>query len=583
MHRRSRALPLALVTLAACSTPPVVNDAATDGVTDSATPPDTRDVSQPTDAADVPALPDVQNDVRVTCPSPVAPDPLATQRAACAFTTGATVHDTLGIDEATRTAIPIRHIVVLMKENRSFDELLGQLHDQGQPDAEAVPSGFSNRDLAGVSVAPFHRTTTCDPHDPGHQWAEMHAQVNDGAMDGFVTSAARTTGTDGHFAMGYQNATDLPFYYWLASTFAINDRHFASVRSGTFPNRNFMLLATADGITATGAGYPRAATPTIFRALDAAHITWGAYSNGALLGGTLNWHAGEPGTHTLDEFLVALDAGTLPQVAFVDGIENVEDEHPDANIQQGEAWTRNVYDHAVRSPLWPGLAVIWTYDEAGGFADHVPPPNRACVSSPSLTDQLFFELGQRVPFAVISPWARPHYVSHVVQEHTAVTRFIETVFGIPALTGRDANSPALLDLFDFACAPALMTPPIAPAAGTHGCFGSCVLTTDRPSYRPGDSIRVTFSGCPGNNPIDWIGVYPYAAGTPSFPHPGSTVWAYLGGTHTGSGSPAAGNVTLNGSLVGRGPWPLPVGSYTAFYLLNDGYRYVTSVEFTVTP
>jgi phospholipase C len=170
------------------------------------------------------------------------------------------------------------------------------------------------------------------------------------------------------------------------------------------------------------------------------------------------------------EFRTALQNGTLPSVAFVDGFPDVEDEHPTGDVQRGEAWTRDIYTAAVASPLWPSLAIVWTYDEAGGFADHVPPPNKACIARPAVAaDQEFFELGVRVPLAVISPYARPHYVSHVVQEHTAVTRFIEVVFGLPALTSRDANSDALLDMFDFGCPPALMHPPAPPPAGTGGC------------------------------------------------------------------------------------------------------------------
>src|SRR5262249_42978360 len=108
---------------------------------------------------------------------------------------------------------------------------------------------------------------------------------------------------------------------------------------------------------------------------------------------------------------------------------------------------------------------IFTYDEGGGFADHVPPPN-SCVARPE--DSAFFELGVRIPLIVISPWARPHYVSHVTHEHTSILRFIETLFDLPALTARDANSDALFDMFDFSCPPRL-SPPAAPPAGAYGC------------------------------------------------------------------------------------------------------------------
>jgi phospholipase C len=406
------------------------------------------------------------------CSSPIAADPLAQQRTACSFTTGALVKDTLGISTAARANIPIKNVIVMMKENRAFDHLLGKLHDRGKPDVEAIPPTFSNPDSTGSgTVTPMHQTTTCIHSDPDHQWAAMHTQVNGGQMDGFVQSAASSTGTDGHFALSYYDEADFPFYYWLAKTYAINDRHFASVRSGTYPNRNFLLLGTADGVMSTGAGYPNPATPTIFDAMNKAGVTWGAYSDGSLVGGTLNWSAGHPNTGSFATFLQALDATTLPQVAFVDGVDNVTDDHPTADVQAGEAWTRTIYEHATASPLWPRLAILWTYDEGGGFFDHVPPPNMACVARPgNPTDTNYVELGVRIPMVVISPYARAGYTSHVVQEHTAITRFIEAIFNLPALTSRDANSDALLDLLDFGCPPSFLTPPAAPAAGTNGCY-----------------------------------------------------------------------------------------------------------------
>lgn len=516
------------------------------------------------------------------CPSPVPADPLAAKRQACTFATGATVKDTLGLSDAARAAIPIKNVIVLMKENRSFDHMLGSLHDQGQALTEGIPATFTNLDTGGVTVAEFRETSTCVQHDPDHQWDAMHAQVNGGKMDGFVTSAANSTGTDGHFVFGHYEQGDLPFYYWLASTFALNDRHFASVRSGTFPNRNFLLLGTADGVTATGAGYPDPSTPTIFDALDKAGVTWGVYSDGSLLSGTLGWDLSHKGTGSFATFLQKLDDGSLPQVTFVDGIDNVEDEHPTADLQVGEAWTRNIYTHAIASKLWPGLAILFTYDEAGGFADHVPPPNQACVARPIAKDQPFTELGVRIPMVVVSPYARAGTVSHVVQEHTAMTRFIETVFGLPALTARDANSDALLDLFDFACPPAFAKGPTPPASGTKGCGGGVVMKVDKPSYKQGDPITVSFTGGPGNNPKDWIGVYTYPASGPTPPKPGSVLFNYIGNTHTPSTSPAQGSVTLDHGALGQGPWPLPVGGYIAYYLLNDGYTSVASIDFTVT-
>ncbi len=126
---------------------------------------------------------------------------------------------------------------------------------------------------------------------------------------------------------------------------------------------------------------------------------------------------------------------------------------------------KKIYDHAITSPQWDRLAIIWTYDEAGAFADHVVPPN-ACEALPSSSP--FVEMGPRVPLVVISPWAKRNYVSHVVHDHTAITRFIETLFDLPALTARDANSDALLDMFDFTCGRDLSIQP-APDPGTGEC------------------------------------------------------------------------------------------------------------------
>jgi phospholipase C len=185
--------------------------------------------------------------------------------------------------------------------------------------------------------------------------------------------------------------------------------------------------------------------------------------------GGLGWKTGHRNTYPFAGFIPAIDDGTLAQVTFVDGEDSVDDDHPTADLQRGERWMRLVYQHLVASTLWPDSAVLWTYDESGGFADHVPPPQHACVARPLEKDAPFVELGVRVPMAAISPWARPHHVSHVVEDHTAITRFIETIFDLPALTARDANSPALLDLFDFDHGPALLAPGDAPEAGAGGC------------------------------------------------------------------------------------------------------------------
>jgi phospholipase C len=405
------------------------------------------------------------DDPTLDCGVTIPADSSADVRAACEFEAGASVLATLGIDAATSAQIPIRHVVIVMKENRSFDHLLGPLHDHGRADVEGVPPTYSNPDAQGNPVFPSHATTTCIPHDPGHQSASVLASINNGTMDGFVLNAAQTSGTDGHFVMWEYDDSDFPFYYWLASTFAIADRHFAPMASGTFGNRNFLMFGTNAGVVDTGISFPPPNTPSIMQLMMNRGFTWGAYSDGEPASGALDWGPSDPGVHSLRDLYNALAAGTLPNLAFVDGRDYIDDDHPFADIQTGEAWTKAIYDRAVVSPQWPRMAIIWTYDEAGGFADHVPPP-RGCQAAPS--NAPFTQLGPRVPLVAISPWAKRGFASHVAHDHTAILRFIETVFDLGALTGRDANSDALLDLFDFSCGRDLSVPD-APAAGTGGC------------------------------------------------------------------------------------------------------------------
>jgi phospholipase C len=385
-------------------------------------------------------------------------------RAACTYRSGTTADVSLGVGKDVLARIPIRHVLVLMKENRSFDHLFGKLHDL-LPDVDPIPAGYTNPGVDGRPVSPSHAATTCIPFDPGHQLEGMTASVDDGRMDGFVRNAAASTGTDGTFAITTYDPTDLPFDYFLARTFAVGDRHFAPVVSGTAANRTFMMFGTPTGVVNTGISYPPPETASIFQLLMSAGFTWGAYTDGNPFSSTLGWSGNDPGVHGIEALVAALDAGTLPNVAFVDGIEDIEDDHPTADLQIGEAWLKRIYDHAVTSPQWQRLAIVYTYDEGGAFFDHVPPPD-GCLPLPSRSP--FTARGPRIPLVVISPWSRRGYVSHVVRDHTAITRFIEALFGLPALTARDANSDALLDMFDFSCGRDLSVP-IAPAAGTGGC------------------------------------------------------------------------------------------------------------------
>jgi phospholipase C len=390
--------------------------------------------------------------------APAADEPV------CGFKAGAPAPDTLGLNPQFRRSIPITHVIVLVQENRSFDHYFGQLAAQGQPDAEPLPPGASNPDRDGRPVPAFHLPSTCVPVDPPHQWSSMHAHWNNGRMDGFVTSAAGRDDDDddaGRYAMGYYNGRDLPFYYWLASTFSLSDRYFSAAMGGTWPNRQILYTGTAQSQNAPTSQLTGA--HSLFDALDEAGVAWNVFTDGPPRQDCIGWKKDARGVQPMSRFFAELAAGTLPAVSFIDP--NKEDEHPPADVQRGEGWSRLIYTRLVQSPLWPRLAAFLTYDEGGGFFDHVPPPP-ACA--PSADRAEYDRRGTRVPLIVVSPWARAHAVSHHVSDHASILRFIELKFGLPALSDRDANADALLDRFDFTM-PQLLQPPPAPRSGHGGC------------------------------------------------------------------------------------------------------------------
>lgn len=413
-----------------------------------------RDTVEPADTEASDTMPVGPSDARLA--------ELAALREACTFGTGASPEATLGFTPAMRNALPIEHIIVTMQENRSFDHHLGRLPHAGHTDVDGIPDDYVNIDPAGGTVAPARAVDTCMEGDIPHDWDSMHLQWHDGAMDYFYAVGA--LGNNGARAISWHDERDLPFYYWLYRTFAMSDRFFASLLGPTAPNRCFLLAATSEGLRSS-AGLPIGA-PNIFDRLDAAGVSWAVYGPDSWRVFYVGLNPPDPHLLTHADLFAALAAGTLPAVSFVDQVPP-RDEHPPGDVQEGEAWVRELVTALMASPLWPKSALVLTYDESGGFFDHVPPP-AACPPSDSAADAAFDRLGFRVPLAVVSPWARPGHVSHVVNDLTSVTRFIEVVHDLPALTARDANSAALLDLFDFT-RPALLAAGTPPAAGQGGC------------------------------------------------------------------------------------------------------------------
>jgi len=401
-----------------------------------------------------------------SCGSNAPPtDQYADERAACTFERGALPVETLGTSVPLGDQIPIDHFVILMQENRSFDHYFGTM-----PGVEGFPDSYSNPDATGAPVKPFHETQLCI-EDVAHSWNASHLQYDDGKNDGFVL----TNDPNGERALGYFDDGDIPFYWDLYSTFAMSDHHHCSMLGGTYPNRWYFLSATSFGMI-TNDFIPEDRFDkepfVIMQELDAAGVDWHIYGEDApfVLTYLPTYSASDKVTiGGIDQFFTDLDAGTLAPVVWVDPaffgtIETETDEHPPAIPQVGEAWVENIIRSVMASEIWPRTAIILTYDEHGGFFDHVPPPS-ACPPDDRPPDLnagdepgAFDRLGFRVPLVVVSPYSKPGYVSDQTTDATSVLRLIETRFGLAALSGRDANAWPLLDMFDFDN-PAFMEPP----------------------------------------------------------------------------------------------------------------------------
>ena len=318
---------------------------------------------------------------------------------------------------------PIQHIIIDLQENRSFDHYYGLAPFAGQ---FGIPAGYSQPDGAGGSVAPYHFTSLSTP-DIGHSWTATHREWNGGAMDGFFT-------TDGINAMGFYTAQDLPFYYSLHDTSTLCVNYFCSLLGPTWPNRFYTAAGTSGGITTNGIwGYGVFDYPIILDLLDAANVSWKVYNVGmdsVPFGNTDNvfvfWDrfANDQRAHRpKQEFFQDLKQDTLPNVSWIiPSFARGWDEHPPADVSVGMGIVQELVDGLRNSSSFASSAYIHTYDEAGGYFDHVAPPQ---VDA--------YGLGIRVPTWIISPFAKPGHLEPTVYEHTSTLKFIEAVFNLPTL------------------------------------------------------------------------------------------------------------------------------------------------------
>jgi phospholipase C len=387
----------------------------------------------------------------------------------------------------TDTIPRVEHIVVLMMENHSFDNKFGMLRRPGVDGFRLGRGGLpvaANPYASGAVQHAFRMPTTCQlSGHPAQDWLASHVQYADGRLDGFVESSS------GPVAMGYWQEEDQPFYYSLFQHFPIADRYFSSLLGQTFPNRRYLLAATSigqvDDTLPNLTDYP--ANGTIYDQLDAHGISWKDYYT------TLPTvelypplYLKNAGTKVVPiaGFFTDAAAGTLPAYSLVEPDYGTQSEEDPQNIAVGEQFTASVVDAVINGPAWDRTVLLLTYDEHGGYYDHVPPPSAIPPDGipPGVPDGQsaydgFGRYGFRVPFAVVSPWARRHFVSHRTYDHTSILKLVETKWNLPALTYRDANAAPMLDMLDFR-KPAFATPPrlAPPLAVADPSALSCSVT-----------------------------------------------------------------------------------------------------------
>ena len=322
-------------------------------------------------------------------------------------------------------------VVVLMMENRSFDHFFGALRNDpayAQKDrVEGLRGDESNLTASGESV-PVWKMSNFTPEDPPHSWDEVHAQWNQGKNDGFVTAHA---GASEREAMGFHDRSQIPFYYWLADNFTVCDRWFCSVLGPTWPNRYYMHAASSNGKKDNSPGNEPA--NTIWDRLKTQGKTYKNYFDGPVpwyLGGFLGKLFALNPTVGIAQFFSDAQAGTLPAFSLIDPDFTANDDHPNHDIMRGQAFVASIYKALAASPQWSRCLFVITYDEHGGFYDHVPPP----TTEDDFPE--FAQLGFRVPALVIGPTVRRGYVNSEVLEHSSVAATLGTRFGIESLSKR---------------------------------------------------------------------------------------------------------------------------------------------------
>jgi phospholipase C len=371
-------------------------------------------------------------------------------------------------DPAAAAAAGYDHVVVVMLENRSIDHLLGWL-----PGADGRQAGLAYRDRAGATqrthaLAPDFQG--CGHPDPDHSATGGHIEYDGGRADGWLRAGANDP-----YAIGYYRQADLPFLGRAVPQWTTFSRYFCATLAETYPNRIYQHAGQTDRLTNTTA---LCSLPTIWDRLQAGGLTGRYYFSDVPF--LALWGAKYlPISRPVSGFFADCRAGTLPNVSYVDPRFEDEDsgtsgdDHPHADIRNGEAFMASIYDAVTKSPNWSRTVLIFNFDEWGGFYDHVAPTAAPIPAADAAAGNRDGLRGFRVPCLMVSPVARRNYVSSRVYDHTSILKMIEQRWGLPPLTVRDRTANDLGA--ELTTRPDPRAPAYSVPAGPFG--GPCAVPT----------------------------------------------------------------------------------------------------------
>ena len=370
--------------------------------------------------------------------------------------------------------MPIEHVVVLMLENRSFDSMMGKLHD-GRADFRGL-AGTEANDWHATDGSPTRTvpvwndpgmTATLavipDP-DPGESFKDIAMQREglflDTPMGGFVDNYMRQKPAarphDPRAPMHYFTPGQVPVLSRLGTAFAISDSWHASAPCQTWPNRFFAHCGTAGGFVDNAPWQLPFTMKTVFNLLSEAGKSWGIYFHDIPQSATLSelWLDAPSHFHRYARFHDDVATGRLPAYSFIEPqyfthmfeATLPNDQHPPHNVAYGEQLIARTYNALRAVPSWERTLFIVTHDEHGGCFDHVPPPAAVPPGGPSPDGFAFDRLGVRVPVVIASPWIAPGGILRADRafDHTSIIATLRALFGLGPLTPRDAAAPSLL-------------------------------------------------------------------------------------------------------------------------------------------